>query len=221
MTFSSRAIRSIFIFSFVFFLAVQATLFLPETHAAQLAVLSEYQGAGGDESFSSRRWAVTIEDREDATRSIRFYVHQSRAGYPICEITVTPEEDGAAITWQGKRKGRDKTTSNGLMVLPGYPAPCDMLPSNQAGAQRSFQERAAADKRVFVKQYHLSYQDVSRAEAIEQGWLKAGSGHYPAFHMRTVVDDQENLVVRQLWPEDGSWWVYEETRFRRSWLVGE
>ena len=37
--------------------------------------------------------------------------------------------------------------------------------------------------------------------------------------MVTVTDEKGRLAVRQLWPADGAWWLYEETPLRRSWLI--
>jgi hypothetical protein len=37
--------------------------------------------------------------------------------------------------------------------------------------------------------------------------------------MVTVTDEKGRLVVRQLWPAGGAWWIYEETPLRRSWLI--
>jgi hypothetical protein len=37
--------------------------------------------------------------------------------------------------------------------------------------------------------------------------------------MVTVTDEKGRLVVRQLWPAAGAWWLYEETPLRRSWLI--
>jgi hypothetical protein len=37
--------------------------------------------------------------------------------------------------------------------------------------------------------------------------------------MVAVSDEKGRPVVKQLWPAGGSWWLYEETPLRRSWLV--
>jgi hypothetical protein len=51
------------------------------------------------------------------------------------------------------------------------------------------------------------------------GWIKGEAPGTSDLIMVTVTDVKGQRVVRQLWPSDGSWWLYEETPVRRSWLI--
>jgi hypothetical protein len=129
--------------------------------------------------------------------------------------------------------GRQAESDNGLLLLPGYPAPCSVLPADQAESERFYDEKRSAGGRVFVRRYRVFWQDISLEEANSSGWLQAppstdaavspsektGDATAPPLRMLTAVDDDNATVVRQLWREGDHWWIYEETPFKRSWRV--
>jgi hypothetical protein len=180
-------------------------------------VVSEYQSPDGEHSSQFRRWLVTVVDTPNKGRTISFSSIHSKTKAFLCTVTV---DDEGAVVWHGKVRGRTKRSSDGIMVLPGHPLPCDIIPSRNNRKDLSFQDKTTAGGRVFIKTYSLSYQTVSPDTAVAEGWIKDSiPPDLPALEMRTILDDDDQPVVRQLWPEGGSWWIYEETPFRRSWLV--
>ena len=190
-----------------------------EPGAVPYTVLSEFFSTDGTQSSRFRRWLVTIDDKQPSGRTITFSSPRSTSNAPLCTVTVRPD---GAIDWHGALRGRTKRTSNGLMVLPGHPIPGDILPARRSGETVTFDDRVTAGDRVFIKQYSCSYAMVTRDEAVDAGWIKESAAlSLSKLEMRTVLDDNGDLVVRQLWPQSSSWWVYEETPFRRSWVVFE
>jgi hypothetical protein len=65
----------------------------------------------------------------------------------------------------------------------------------------------------------VTFDTVSVTEARSMGWIKAANPGQAGLIMVAVTDGKGRPVVKQLWPADGSWWIYEETSLRRSWLI--
>ena len=121
---------------------------------------------------------------------------------------------------EGMGKTGQKKSGAGILLVPGFPAPCDVLP---VGAQDSgsgvYEEKSEAGGRVFSKSYRVSFAAVSVGEAKSMGWIRAEDPGKAGLIMVAVTDEKGRPVVKQLWPADGSWWLYEETPLRRSWLI--
>ena len=216
-------IKHVFIIIFALLLISIAweNLFSSEIVSGEFTVLSQYESTETKQSPRLKRWTIFIDEAETGSKTLAFYPYRPRAVKPFCTIALDAARPDGSIVWHGNTKSRTKTTSNGVMVLPGYPIPCDIIPPNRGTEDFSFYDRVTAADRVFVKQYHLSYRMVHQDEAMKEGWIKESAPPSSSLEMRTVVDDEGNLIVRQLWPESGLWWVYEETPYRRSWVVGE
>ena len=211
----SRALFSLF-FVLLAIIAVDNTV-SAEPADMQHTILTEYQRPDGKQSSFFRQWLVTVIELPEGSRMISFSSSRATSKHPLSTVTISKTGD---IDWRGTIQKRSKKSSNGVMILPGHPLPCDIIPPQGSTTGPTFADRVTAGGRVFVRQYHLSYHRVHRNEAVTEGWIKESTRpDYSSLEMRTIVDDEGTLVVRQLWPEGAQWWVYEETPFRRSWLV--
>ena len=221
MKYKTKSSLLIVFFSFVLLGGFFGGTAFPQPSTTEFTLVSEYKPAENKQTFPLRRWLVRVAHSPDGVQTVEFYLHRSRTKAPICALTVNPPERGGIIQWQGLQGKRTKTSANGILIIPGHPAPCDLLPPEHDDQKPTFEERESAGERVFVKQYRISYRSVAKDEAVNEKWLKNAAGDHSSFQLRTVVDEQGALVVRQLWPEGAPWWVYEETPLRRSWLVEE
>jgi hypothetical protein len=72
---------------------------------------------------------------------------------------------------------------------------------------------------VFSKSYRVSFAAFNVADAKAMDWIRVEDPGKAGLIMVAVTDEKGRPVVKQLWPADGSWWFYEETPLRRSWLI--
>jgi hypothetical protein len=117
-------------------------------------------------------------------------------------------------------KSGEKRSRTGLLLAPGFPAPCDVLPVGpgvDSGA--AYEERSEAGGRVFSRTYRVFFHSFTVGEAKANGWIREEAPGIPGLMMITVTGEKGRPVVKQLWPAEGSWWLYEETPVRRSWLI--
>ncbi|MFP4307065.1 MAG: hypothetical protein ACLFRG_04305 [Desulfococcaceae bacterium] len=135
---------------------------------------------------------------------------------PFCEVTFVEKDGETSIEWTAvggvKREGQ-----NGLLVMPGFPVPSEVLPIRQEEPEKSYSVESAAEGRVFLQEYTVRWETVEVETAEGEGWLRVSAPD--SLRMVRLEDADEQLVTRQLWAEDGTWWLYEETPFRRSWRI--
>lgn len=116
-------------------------------------------------------------------------------------------------------KNGQKKSGEAILLLPGFPAPCDVLPVGRDDRGSAYAERIEAGGRVFSKSYRVSFTAFSIADAEAMNWIRVQDPGRTGLIMVTVTDERGRPVLKQLWPADGSWWLYEETPLRRSWLI--
>jgi len=187
--------------------------FLPET---ELKIVSEILNPGDSEPVF-RMWTLVPESAPDGTYLLKFFPEVPESLTPFCELKINLTS--GEIEWHGTGRKRKKSGTNGMMIVPGFPAPCDILPVAQKEPVKTYKDSTQAGGRVFVKKYRILREDVSSEEAKKNGWLEKNIPEPAGFIMMTAVDEQEHLVVKQLWPVNGTWWIYEETPYRRSRIV--
>lgn len=169
-----------------------------------------------DGRTKTHTWQVSPDTTEDAFRSMVFRPEKSASSAPpFCRIDFLPEEEGdVRIRWTGAggvvRNGR-----NGMLLMSGFPVACDILPVHQEGEEKTYSEKTEAGGRTFVKSITVRKETIAPEKAKDEGWIKKGRDD--DLVLFSAVDDEGKLMVRQLWAENGDWWLYEETPFRRSW----
>lgn len=135
---------------------------------------------------------------------------------PFCELKFVEKNGDTAIEWTAvggvTRKGQ-----NGLLVMPGFPVPSEVLPVRQAEPEKTYSVESTAEGRVFLQEYTVRWETVEAETAESEGWLRVAAPE--SLRMIRLENADEQLVTRQLWAEDGTWWLYEETPFRRSWRI--
>jgi hypothetical protein len=159
-------------------------------------------------------WTVVRERKGAHSHAVSFYPEDSSEA--ICRILIS----GSQIEWTGDIFSSNILHQDDLFVAPGFPVPCDVLPAELiAGSveQKHYDIRRSAGSRSFLEQVTVSFFDVTVPEALEKQWLRENSADHLNLRMvRAVHERTGELIVQQLWLEGGTWWVYEETPYRRS-----
>ncbi|WP_373499495.1 hypothetical protein [Desulfococcus sp.] len=216
---------------------VSSAFSFPYQPDRQVMIDTEYTAASVSHAPGRKTWEIrTGKEKQLVTLA----VYPAGADHPFCTVTI--HEDGApgTITLTERQGNQERSSENGLFILPGYPAPVNVLPVHQAETEKFYDEKRTAGGRVFVRRYRVFFEAVSRETALKNGWLTEGSGPDGAktaapsasalpenkgpsnppepllLRMVTVEDDSKTAVVRQLWRDGDSWWIYEETPFKRS-----
>ncbi len=191
----------------------------PYRPAAAVSIVSEYAAFNTSAPPHTQVWKVVPEVGPDGTSILRFFPEASAETIPVCELRIPSPGVGGEIGWNGMGKGGQKKSGEGMLLLPGFPAPCDVLPVGRGDRDKAYEDRIEAGGRVFSKSYRVSFALFSVADAQAMSWIRVADPGAAGLIMVTVTDDRGRAVLRQLWPADGSWWLYEETPLRRSWLI--
>jgi len=187
----------------------------------EFTILSRYRAIDNSKLPTERTWIITAHRSAERGQVLRFMLQRKNSRETFGEL-ISPDDSGgkAPVRWKAMKDDRSREGIGRLLIMSGYPAPCNVLPRHPERDKEVYQERREAGGQVFVKNYHLEREDVSIERARSQGWVTndhALNGR--PLQLITVLDDRDHLVARQLWPEGAAWWVYEETPFRQSWLV--
>jgi hypothetical protein len=191
----------------------------PYRPAAALSIVSEYAALNNAAPPHTQVWKVVSEAEPGGASIVRFSLEASAAAGPLCEVALPAPGAAGEIRWEVMGKNGQKKSGVDILLVPGFPAPCDVLPVGQGANGGVYAERTEAGGRVFSKSYRVSYAAFSVGEAKAMGWIRVEDPGKTGLIMVTVTDEKGRLVVKQLWPADASWWLYEETPLRRSWLI--
>jgi hypothetical protein len=113
-----------------------------------------------------------------------------------------------------------ETPSGPLVLSEGFPVPFDHLAPHDDSIRQAVIKKKAGGA-TFSFQVARDVLEITLDAAMAENMIDeqmarslAGKG----LKLITVRKGEE-LLVRQLWPEGASWWVYEETPIRKSWRV--
>jgi len=191
----------------------------PYRPATALSLLSEYTALNDSAPPRTQVWKVVPEVGPDGGSILRFLVEVSPEAGAVCELRLPAPGTAGDIQWKGMGKRGEKKSGAGILLLPGFPAPCDVLPVGQGDRGGTYGERIEAGGRVFSKSYRVSFTAFAVADAKAMGWIRGEDPGAAGLIMVAVTDEKGRPVVKQLWPADGPWWLYEETPLRRSWRI--
>jgi hypothetical protein len=206
------------------FMALLLLLSAAESHAffyrpaGAVRIFSEYKAFNDSAPPRTQVWKVVPEVATDSAVRLRFFTEAAAETNAVCEIELPPVDYAGEIRWKGIGKSGEKESETGLLLAPGFPAPCDVLPIGEED-EREYQEKTEAGGSVFIRTYQVSSATFSLEEANEKGWIKAETKGISELILVTVTDEKGQLAARQLWAPGGSWWLYEETPLRRSWRI--
>jgi len=187
--------------------------------AEAVRIFSEYTGFNDSTPPRTQIWKVVPERTPDSAVRLRFFPEGAAETEAVCELELSPVGSPGAISLKRIGQPGEKTSNTGLLLAPGFPAPCDVLPVGENDEGRVYQEKREAGGRVFIRSYRVTSAPFRLAEANEKGWIKAETKGISELILVTVTDEKGQVAARQLWAPGGSWWLYEETPLRRSWRI--
>ncbi len=185
---------------------------------AALSVQSEYSAFKSAGRPHTQVWRIVPESGPSGRTLLRFFPEAAPGAAALCEISIPGPGGSGAIEWTGASPGQQKSGA-GLLLLAGFPAPCDVLPAVTAEGGATYPETVEAGGRVFVRNYRVSAAAMAVAEARAMGYLRTELAAGALLIMVSVTDEAGRPMVKQLWSADGAWWLFEETPVRRSWLI--
>ncbi|MHB9098557.1 MAG: hypothetical protein ACYC5X_12135 [Syntrophales bacterium] len=191
----------------------------PYRPAAAVSILSEYAAFNDSAPPHTQVWKVVPEVGPDGASILRFFPEASAEADPVCEIRIPSPGAAGVISWKGMGKNGQEKSGEGILLLSGFAVPCDVLPVGRGDGGEAYVERIEAGGRVFSKSYRVSFAAFGVADAKAMGWIRVEDPGKTGLIMVAVTDERGRPVLKQLWPADGSWWLYEETPLRRSWLI--
>jgi hypothetical protein len=211
----------------LYVIAILVSLWRPDLSLAEpyhpekmVQIRSEISGL--DEPGESRieNWNVTVRKNDDGSNSLMFFME--KAEQPIAQIRISPSGNG--VQWEGENKGPDIMLRDGLLIAPGYPVPCDILPMSLllGGTKEplTYDVKRTAGGVTRADQVRVEISPVKMEEAVQNGWVQQNFQTADSLWMVQAIDVRTNvMMVRQMWSSSGSWWLYEETPHRRSWQV--
>lgn len=183
-----------------------------------LKVVSEYSGSGAHNILKSKSWVIKSLSDSGSRTTLSFHT-DSLPGTFVCDIDIQLSEEPYKIIWRGENGSRVKKSLNGLLIVPGFPAPCEILPVYQKESTCIYKDMSQAGGSFFEKKYNVVMENINIPDARDKGWIGKDEVGPKPLKMITVYDERGELVVKQLWPDGAKWWLYEETPFRRSRLV--
>lgn len=114
---------------------------------------------------------------------------------------------------------RNRQAKGDKIVLSwGFPVPYDYLaPFDDSISEAVIKKVVGGAIFSYRLKREISY--ISLNQAMAEGMVDGEiAGDFAGKALRLItVRKAGNLMVRQLWPEGASWWVYEETPHRKSW----
>lgn len=201
-----RVICFLFIFSFVQMTCADEICF---------SVRSVYFDPGSKKWEKEITWVFNVKDSTCIT------VTRGNRAEPDLTIRYLPDglleevEDHVSGIHRNRQAKGDK-----IVLSWGFPVPYDYL--------SLFDDRiseAIVKKQVGgVTFSHMVTRDIRNIgidEALSENMIDPNIAKTVCLEKLRLITVKRNgnLVVRQLWPDGGSWWLYEETPHRKSWLV--
>ncbi len=185
-------------------------------------VISEYISPVSGTSAPSRTWKIVCGKDGEGVLLADFLVGKKAGSTPLCRVRINETGGNTEIEWESTGKKSRKST-NGILLIQGYPAPCDILTGAPAnGEPYKIKAMETAGGQAFVSSFDITQTSVTPGLAKANGWIRDfDQGKFDFLTMIIVKNSRGNIVLKQLWPENRGWWIYEETPYRKSWLVDQ
>jgi len=135
---------------------------------------------------------------------------------PVCQLSLLA---GNHILLKKDMAATAISFGDGMLLQGGFPVPVDILPIYTEKIRDTITVHEKVGGRTFSRTYKVSLTAIDYNSVKENGWLKMNLPDDTKFRTVTVSDNQSKSISLQVWPDNGSWWIYEETQFRRSWRI--
>ncbi len=193
--------------------AIKAQPYFPST---TLSVATEIIQTENSNSILKRQYWIDVSSGEEKELHINFYssLHKKHL---VSHFTKT--SDGL-LTWQRTVNTPPETITADIFIRPGFPLPVDIFPVDaQETEKKEYKVETISGGRKFVNTYTVTIEEIAVETAKANGWLRVDLAKGTKLRLFSASNSNQESVSLQLWPIDRNWWLYEETGFRRSWLL--
>lgn len=221
-----RLTSAILMFAAAFFLLSAQTSASVYQPGEPVYVQTQLQADSGEEQGPTiRRWRIETEGGAAKGDSAGLVVFPADSNQPICRVLLDPAGDIRDADISGISD--NLLLKKDLLIVPGYPAPCDILPVRRlmagegASGSLAYKVRRRIGGQVFADNLIVKIRPISFADASASGWLEHfRKGKASDIQVIEAVNQRsgEQLSL-QLWQPGAEWWIYEETPYRKSWRV--
>ncbi len=203
----------------------------PYQPAGTIRIMSE-SAAGVEESPKAEGsiWRVVPEvSLADSTLNLLFYKEMS--DNQVCKLVISRSGTIHEADITGVN-GNMMIRADGLLLVPGFPVPCDILPiarmagekiDDHSSATQIVNVKRSTSTQTFVDTLEIQTYPVTWQTAQSNGWLAEDTLNTDSTGLLQVIQvvnqGTGELLALQLWAADTNWWIYEKTRFRQSWLL--
>ncbi|RZB38057.1 MAG: hypothetical protein SRB2_00403 [Desulfobacteraceae bacterium Eth-SRB2] len=138
------------------------------------------------------------------------------------DMGLTYSDDGRLISIDDYLSGMKNNTfspDERIILSWGFPVPYDFLDSYDNNSRDFVVKKKIGDTSF---SYHVSreVQLISSDQAISWNMIDENRTPSCGEKLRLItLKKGDSLLVRQLWPEGATWWIFEETDVRKSWRL--
>jgi hypothetical protein len=185
----------------------------------EIEVLTVYSNDPDNTTPKKEEWRIIPVETGNNSVTLEFCSKRKQNSAAICRVSIQRNHPQNTISWQGIGNSQQLSGEEGFLIIPGYPAPCDILPVSQKEKNKNYIIRNMVGGQIFVDQYEVSVDSISVETARQNGWIDSGKADPEKIVQVTVRNEKKETVLIQLWPVNGVWWIYEETPHRKSWAL--
>lgn len=168
-------------------------------------------------TISTSVYHVAVSNDMHAEKELVFFKNRLADGKSLCRIKLN--HDGT-LSLKKTSKSKYVPILSDVYLLPGFPLPIDILPvESQKDSIAIHQVKTLSGQRTFLSTVTVSIEEVTVDDIDHKLWLKISLPSNTKLLIYTAKNSKNNILSTQVWPESGDWWIYEETPFRRSWLL--
>ncbi len=111
-------------------------------------------------------------------------------------------------------------SKSSIVLSDGFPVPYDYLGSYDDLSPEAVMKKRAGGVKFSIR-FARNIRNVDIDFAQKENMVNSDMAKRfedSGLKLITIKRDGK-IVAKQLWPENFSWWIYEETPFRKSWLI--
>ncbi len=180
-----------------------------------LIIDSEYSGRLHQNFGEKATWHLIFEPKPSGF-SIQYKLNGNNT---FCTLDLNEENEFANFTLINSKGKNIDTASISYIPFQGIPAPCRILPENFTKID-TFKILQQAGNRKFSNQYTIEKEPVTLEDVFLNKWVDVNTYDQENNERKLYfifVKKNNQLIFKQLWEENSTWWLYEETTNSKSW----
>lgn len=212
----TQIVMAIFLLSFTLGLSPgSAASFDAVNDFSELSIISQYKNLTDEEWGHDKIWRF----KKPAESLCQVFLGNETA--PRLELSYSPEQRLVKVTDTAEHLHNRSLVPGPQTVFlsHGYPAPYDDIATGILIDDSTVIDRRTIAGVAFAEDLTMHLEPVSQQQAVKMGFVRDSNLIRQGGQLYWVeLYRQKQPLIRQLWHTNYSWWLYEETLERRSWL---